>query len=179
MGWAIVVARLGGEAEAEAGLERAGFAVYLPRYRRILRGIRIAPDGRRTRTRGQGSAVLRPLIPPYLFAELATGHSRDQWLSEVLTVRGVVGVLRYRTGSPAIVDDAAMAKFRADVRSGKFNIDLVPGDRVSIGAGAWAGHAGRVLELTDRGLNYLMVEIFGREVRVEVSSDVPLGVIID
>lgn len=178
MGWAIVVARLGGDLEAEAGLDRAGFAVYLPRYRRILRGVRIAPDGRRTRTRGQGSAVLRPLISPYLFAELAPGHSLDQWLSDVLNVRGVAGVLRYRTGLPAVVAEEAMAKFRADVQSGIYNVDLVPGDRVSIGAGAWAGHSGRVIELTDRGLTYLEVEIFGRLVPVEVSSDVPLGVII-
>src|SRR4051812_7207921 len=75
LGWAIVVAKAGAEVDAEGALSHAGVAVYLPRYRRVLRGIRITEDGRRVRTRGQGSAVLRPLLPPYLFAELISDNS--------------------------------------------------------------------------------------------------------
>jgi hypothetical protein len=40
-GWVVVVCRPALENLAAQSLEAAGFAVYLPRYRRLLRGVRL------------------------------------------------------------------------------------------------------------------------------------------
>lgn len=73
--WAVVVARHGAELLAAERLREAGFRTYLPLMRVVL-------SGHRHGARGQ--VVLRPMIPPYLFAELHPGQwidpgPRDLW----------------------------------------------------------------------------------------------------
>jgi len=63
-GWAVIHC-LAPEPAAET-LDRLGYNVYLPRYRRRLIGVRIDDRGRRIRTRGLGSIVDRVLFPTYL-----------------------------------------------------------------------------------------------------------------
>jgi hypothetical protein len=125
--WVVVVAKPGGEHIAEASLAGGGWSTYCPRFRRQLKGVRIAPDGRRVRTRGAGSIVLRPLFPRYLFARLSEGR----WW-EMRSASGVVSVVmvpdsvprlgeRDRENRPALVAPELVEAIRESVERGDFD----------------------------------------------------------
>lgn len=70
--WAVVETRPNGEGMAERSLLRLGYEPYVPRYMKLLRGVRMLLDGRRVRSRGD-DLVERPYLPGYLFLLLAGG----------------------------------------------------------------------------------------------------------
>jgi Transcription termination factor nusG len=74
-GWCVVMSKPAAEEIAERSIREAGYRVYLPCYRKILRGSRFGEDGRRIRSR-RDEVVLRPLFPLYLFVELCP---HQQW----------------------------------------------------------------------------------------------------
>lgn len=70
--WAVVETRPNGEGMAERSLLRLGYEPYVPRYMKLLKGVRMLLDGRRVRSRCD-ELVERPYLPGYLFLLLAAG----------------------------------------------------------------------------------------------------------
>lgn len=127
LNWYLVHSRPRQEAVAAAHLERQGFAVYLPRLK--------LPRLRRARWH----ELVEPLFPRYLFAGLRPG---EQCLHPIRSTRGVAALVRsgadYAPVPPALL---AELKARAD-DEGLHRLSpgaLVPGDRVRIVAGPFAG----------------------------------------
>lgn len=120
-GWMVITARPMAEELAENTLKAAGWRVYLPRGRKVLRGIRIDPQTRkRIRTRGFGEIVMRPIFAGYLFVELHPGQS---W-APALAQRGVIGMLASRVGDgmrPKLVTERGIEALRSAERDGEFD----------------------------------------------------------
>jgi hypothetical protein len=92
--WVVVVAKPGGEHIAEASLAGGGWATFCPRFRRQLNGVRIAPDGRRVRTRGASSTFVRPLFPAAYLS--APAPRRPPNVASLLDRQDHLGLMRYR-----------------------------------------------------------------------------------
>jgi hypothetical protein len=82
MSWVVVITKPSSEEIAERDLRRAGYRVYLPRYRKLLMA-----HGRERKP----TTSMRPLFAGYLFAQDWRGWPKE-------TVHGVEGLLR-RAGS--------------------------------------------------------------------------------
>lgn len=99
MGWAVVETRPNGEAQAERSLRQLGFDPLVIRFNKLLKGVRIAADGRRVRSRDD-ELVQRPFIPGYIFLPLEYGD--DAMLADADhgwgKPQGVRRVLRNRVG---------------------------------------------------------------------------------
>ncbi len=158
--WCVVISKPAAEEVAERSIREAGYRVYLPRYRKVLHGIRLDDRGRRIRTRGPGAVVMRPLINGYLFAELHPSH--DGILTAMRPVHetvvpnsdgslalcrqsgpplaGVDRLLRYRAsdgcrGLPKLVHPEIIEMIREIERSGEFDERRLTGKRADIKAG--------------------------------------------
>lgn len=84
--WGIVETRSNADAQAERSLQRLGYEPLVVRYKKLLRGSRIASDGRQVRSR-KDELVERPFLPGYIF--LPVPHGDDCTL-----VDGAPGVKR-------------------------------------------------------------------------------------
>ncbi len=91
LGWAVVVALPAQDEIAERSINSdGGYRAYLPRFKKIIRGVRIE-NGKRIRTRREGDLVPRPLFPGYLFVEL---DPRVQPWHAITTMLGVSDILK-------------------------------------------------------------------------------------
>ena len=109
------------EEVAERSVRQAGYRTYLPRYRKLLRGVRIE-NGRRIRTRGDGDLVMRPLFSCYVFAELHPGDGGGA----IGRSTGVVRVMRHRAEAdgnarPRMLADEVVEAIRERERRGDFD----------------------------------------------------------
>lgn len=169
--WAVVAARNGFEEFVESRVRQEGYRVYLPRYRKMLRGIRIGEDGRRVRCRGPGTPVLRPLLAGFLFAELHPG----QWLPRDIADRW----RHWRwNNARAFVSEAAVERMRDVERQGSF--DEVRGN--GLRSGLRVGGAAEVEiasqrmacvidDLSDPDRVIVRAMLFNRETSLSVKAD--------
>jgi transcriptional antiterminator RfaH len=134
------------EHKAQRWLAHAGFETYLP----VIAG----------KTR------LGPLFPGYLFVRIgSTGWSR---------IESTIGVLALlRSGDqPARLLDAAIAEIQARERGGVVVLperpQWRPGERVLIGSGSFFGHVGLFDGMTSRERVLVLLDLFGRQTRVEL-----------
>ncbi len=178
--WLVAMTRAQSEDSAELALIRAGYVTYLARFKRQLRGVKIAADGRRVRTRGAGAMVERALWP-YIFIRDAPGQD----CYPITLIAGIAKLLRKPpidgVASPALLDDAVVAQIRQHCIGGKFDElaaaperpprrDLAPGDLVRVNAGDLAGMIGELVMLDQAGRARLLIaELLGR-------SNVPANV---
>ena len=185
MGWAVVLTKHGSEEIAEGLIIQTGFNVYLPRYRKRLRGVRLGKNGRRIRTRGPGEIVYRALFPNYLFVELTEGDDPALEL-----IRGVQAVLRRRLphggfGPPRLIGSEIIGVIRDIVASGKWDevgeidhrsprVNVKIGDKVRVGAGDWGGVIGKLIDLDEQGRARLLTEFLGELREIPVSAETPL-----
>jgi transcription antitermination factor NusG len=172
--WGVVITKPLGEEVAARALSNGGWRVYLPRYRKILKGVRLDAEGRRHRTRGQGEIVLRPLFPRYLFVDL----TRRAW-SEMVRLPGVLALVGGVVGGewrPYAVGDEVVEAVRGAERSGRWDEageggrrkDLKAGDRVRI---AELGDlVGELDEIGEDDRAWVLLTFLGRQVRPEVSA---------
>lgn len=168
--WGIVAARIGLEEFVEDRLRQSGYRVYLPRYRKILQGIRIGDDGRRIRCRGPGTPVLRPLLAGFLFAELHTG----QWLPRDIADRW----RHWRwNNARAFVSEAAIERLRQVEGEGQFDEVRDDGVRAGLrtGCAAEAEIAGQRLavvvdDLSDPDRVIVQAMMFNREIPLIVKA---------
>jgi len=138
-------------------LAARGFHPFLPR---------IETWTRRANTRRM---VTVPLFPGYLFLNDALDKARHV---EVRKARGVVSILSYGWGRPAVIPDAEMDAIRkiVEARVPAFaHPYLREGNRVRIEEGPLAGVEGVLVRVRpDKGLLVLSVDMLQRSVAVEV-----------
>jgi transcription antitermination factor NusG len=176
--WIVVVAKPAAEELAERSLRQAGYRVYLPRYRKLLHGVRLE-GRRRIRTRGPGEIVLRPAMLGYLFAQV---YMLDDDYHRAMRCKGVASFLRMGVGDPpAHISEDAVNRIRDDENAGMFDEprarrgkhvsrpDLAVGDQVRLEIGGMALAATlHSLDHSDRVvISYLL---FGREMQARVDA---------
>lgn len=176
LGWCCATTKVSAEELAAAAIGRAGYRVYLPKYRKILKGVRITADGRRVRSRGY-SLALRPLFPNYLFCEIWP----EQDLHRLIVCPGVVNLLRRRSGSPQILRAEVIEEIRAAEARGIFDqarpdtdsarpmkrFDLHAGDRVRTAQGDVA----ELLHLDERNRARLLMKWLGADRLTTIDAD--------
>lgn len=176
-GWAVVMTKVAAEHVAERAIREGGYRVYLPMYRRFLRGVRIGRDGRRVRTRRDGELVFRPLFPGYLFVEL---HPDQQWYA-IRSMTAVVDLIR--DGSrPSLLPAAVVEEIRLREDHGAFDhgranrrkklrVDFKRGDTVRIIEGPFADFLAEVEKSDEKGRLELLVSLFGRVTAVRSDAE--------
>jgi len=186
-GWCAVFTNPASEDAVAARLRRDGLRTFLPKYRKILRGIRIV-SGRRVRTKGPGEIVLRPLFSRYLFVEL---YPEQGWHG-IATAPGVARLVMHTrdVGSPpALIHPEVIEAIREAVDRGDFDqarqtapmrvdlkrmLDAGEQPRVKIN-----GHdiIGELLALDDQNRAAVLVELFNRPMVTRVDAG-PLTVVV-
>ncbi len=145
---------------ARSNLWSRGFEVYLPQY------------GKRRRHARKVDVVRAPLFPRYLFvrADFTCASQRA-----VNTAAGAIGLVAFG-GAPAPVPDAAIEEIRkredetglvllADARP------LTPGEKLTVIDGPLRDLVGVLVQVTDRDRVYLLLNLFGRQVRSQLSAN--------
>ncbi|HLX18440.1 MAG TPA: transcription termination/antitermination NusG family protein [Bradyrhizobium sp.] len=169
--WVVVITKPAAEEIAERDLRRAGYRVYLPRYRKLL-----SPHGRDRRP----VTSMRPLFTGYLFAEDWRGWPRE-------TVHGVEGLL-HRSGSSrhalfsgadiqAIRDrESSFDEMRYAAGQGRAMIreDVSVGDVMTVDIGSIPMQA-VLRELSADGRALVEVMIFGRVTPMRVEQEALLA----
>lgn len=161
-GWATVM--VSSDAVAERILDSAGYEVYAPRYRAILRGARLLPSGRRVRSRTD-TVIYRPLFSGYLFVLLDENtqwdpirkslHVRRIIMSEdetpVLLRSEIIEQLRMAEADGLWDEVTAVEALRTEIASGKQPTVSVP----------WYGVMGKLVSLDDSGRARVLIEMLG------------------
>jgi transcriptional antiterminator RfaH len=157
--WFAVFSKPRREAEAAEQLGRQGFTTFLPRVRV------------RRRLRGQWRDVIEPMFPRYLFLQAVVG--RDN-LSPVRSTRGVVGLVRFG-GDPRPVPEPLIVELQrlceGDAGALELSTLLVPGSRVRILEGPFAGYEAELLSHDSERRALLLVELLGRLNTVNMPLD--------
>jgi transcriptional antiterminator RfaH len=157
--WFAVFSKPRREAEAEEQLGRQGFTTFLPRVRV------------RRRLRGQWRDVIEPMFPRYLFLQAVVGQDD---LSPVRSTRGVVGLVRFG-GEPRPVPESVIAELQRLCNGDVGVLELptlpVPGSRVRILEGPFAGHEAELLSHDGEQRALLLVELLGRLNTVNMPLD--------
>lgn len=150
--WYVVVTQPNNEARARENLERQGFSVYLPRYRRTRKHAR------------KTESVLRPLFPRYLFVGLDL--ARDRWRS----VQSTLGVQSLVTSGdrPSEVPEAVIAAIQErEGEDGLVQISAPPlpkGAKVRVLDGIFEDAVGVFERVAGEQRVAVLLQLLGREV---------------
>ncbi|MFQ6024825.1 MAG: transcription/translation regulatory transformer protein RfaH [Acidiferrobacterales bacterium] len=156
--WYLVYCKPRQEDVAKINLGRQGFETYLPKIRQPRRRL-----NRRV-------TVVEPMFPRYLFIHLDSRH--DNW-GPIRSTLGVTSLVRFGQ-YPAPVPDPLIAALRA--REDEQGIqDLPPpdykhGDRLRVADGIMMGCEGLFLARTGRDRVIVLLDIMGRQARVELAQ---------
>ena len=156
--WYAVHSQPCAENRAATQLLNQGFRAFMPRRRKTVRHAR------------QARTVIAPLFPRYFF--VALDLNRDQWRS----VNGTFGVSRLVMGGeqphpvPRGVVEGLIASTDAD---GFLNLaeHLKPGSTVRLMTGAFADQLAILEELDDAGRVRVLLDILGRQVRINTQAN--------
>ncbi len=154
--WYVVHTQPGAEGRAAIHLERQGYRIFCPRYRKTIRHAR------------KRTGMLAPLFPSYLFLGLDT--SREQWRS----VNGTRGVIRLLTQGdvpcpvPRGVVEALQDRADADGA-----LDWAPrvGQAVQIAEGPFVDFVGMLARLDGVGRVCVLLDILGRAVSMTLRCE--------
>ena len=164
--WYIIATPPNEEEKVAVKLTRAGYHVYLPRYRMGIVN---------SRTRTWREAHL-PLLPRYMFIDMTKLEF------EKVRERGGVQFVRGMDG-PKRINGKAVEQLQTMEIEGRFDCRLsrvraaqarkeyVKGDPVKIQVGRWAEFQAVVKEVTDRAKVKVSFQIFGRDMDVEIESE--------
>jgi len=173
--WVVVISKPSAEEVAERSLRQAGYRVYLPRYRKVIRGTRLDERGRRVRPRGE--IVMRPLFPSYLFAEVdclsrwsslkrANGIADLIWRGEVAAEMKAIVIDQLREAEQSGLFDEARPSSKRIRRN-----DLPIGAEVRVLDGPFSSFIGKLASLDETGRAKALLDIFGRETPIEIDQD--------
>jgi transcriptional antiterminator RfaH len=158
--WYVVQTHPHAETRAAAHLERQGYSVYLPRYRKRRRHAR------------RIEIISAPLFPSYLFVTFDMVTQR--WHS----IRSTIGVSRLvcRGEEPAVLPAAVIDELQSRHNDAGFvQLDLrprfTPGDKVRVVDGAFAACLGLYEGMADRERVAILLDLLGRKVRVVLDGD--------
>jgi transcriptional antiterminator RfaH len=153
--WYVVQTHPHAETRAAAHLERQGYSVYLPRYRKRRRHAR------------RIEIVSAPLFPSYLFVTF------DMLTQRWHSIRSTIGVSRLvcRGEEPAVLPAAVIDELQSRHNDAGFvQLDLrprfAPGDKVRVVDGAFAACLGLYEGMADRERVAILLDLLGRKVRV-------------
>lgn len=153
--WYVAQTQAHGEERARLNLERQGFHTYLPHYRRERRHAR------------RRDIVKAPLFPGYVFVHLDL--EEEPWRS----INGTFGVshLVCHGERPAPVPEGVVEAIAGRASTDGL-IELQPpalrrGDALRIVSGALAECRGLFERMADRDRVVLLLDLLGRQVRVE------------
>jgi len=158
--WYVVQTHINAEMKAAANLDRQGFGVYLPHYRK-----------RRSHAR-KVDIVVRPLFPRYLFVAIDLATQRWRAVQSTLGVSSLV----CWSGKPASVDEAVIDALKAREDESGFIVlapkpAFAPGDKVRIVEGAFTDSLALVEGVSDHARVAVLLDLLGRKVRVLVGAD--------
>lgn len=155
--WYVAHAKVGLEGKAEGALRGAGFEVYLPRLKRVVRHSR------------RELVVQRPLFPRYIFFGFELGVRSFYAARASDGVESLVGSCGVPRTIPArIVEDLARAELAGDFDQTLPTL-VAPahafqeGDEVLVTEGPLLGFTARVLRAPPRERVTILLELFGRE----------------
>ena len=158
--WYAVYTQARMETWARSNLWERGFEVYLPQYRRERRHAR------------KTDWISAPLFPRYLFVA-ADPQSRNQ--RSINTAPGVAGLVAFGE-RPGVIADSVIQAIRAreDAAGHVQLVDqntLVPGEQVRLQSGAMADHIGLFERRGDGDRVVILLNLLGREVRVQMPAN--------
>lgn len=158
--WYVVQTRPNSERRAKEHLNRQGFEVYLPVYRK-----------RRSHA-GKIDTVAAPLFPRYLF--VAIDLESQRWRS-IHSTFGVTQLVCHGDRPAPLADEiVAELRSREDERGLiRFGAVFRPGERVRVVGGAFADHFGTFDSMGDGERVAVLLDLLGRKVRAVMN----LGVI--
>ena len=158
--WYVVLTQPNGEARAQANLARQGFAVYLPRFRRIRRHAR------------KIEVVARPLFPRYMFVSLDL--ARDRW-RVVQSTFGIQSLILAGDRPGEIADDIIGAIQEREDAEGFVQLSpVVPlskGNKVRILDGIFEDAIGVFERVADKRRVAVLLQLLGREVLTLIPND--------
>lgn len=158
--WFAVFSKPRREMEATEQLERQGFSTFLPQVRV------------RRRLRGQWRAVIEPMFPRYLFLQAIPGLDD---LRPIRSTYGVVGLVRFG-GEPHPVSEALIVELQrlCAMDDGVLNLPepLVPGSRVRILEGPFAGYEATLLSQHGNNRARVLLQLLGQGHAVQVPLDI-------
>ena len=146
--WAVAQAKSQRERTAQRFLDREGFETYLPLIQ--------AANKRSV-----------PLFPTYLFVRII-----DRWYS----IENTIGVLQLLLSGdlPAKLPDSVILELRRRERNGIVHLPkprgMQIGDRVRVLRGSFVDHVGLYDGMTSQQRQFVLLELLGRKVRVELSK---------
>lgn len=146
--WFAVFSKPRRETEAAEQLTRQELTVFLPQ-------VRI-----RRRLRGQWRDVIEPMFPRYLFLWAVPGQDD---LRPVRSTRGVVGLVRFG-GELRPVPESVITELRRVCERGVLDLPspLVPGSRVRILTGPFAGHEAELLHTDGEHRARVLLKLLGQ-----------------
>jgi transcriptional antiterminator RfaH len=157
--WYVVQTHPNAELRAAEHLRRQGFEVYMPRFRKLRRHAR------------KTESVIRPLFPRYCF--VAFDRSAGSWQAVRSTI-GVSNLVGGRDGPIPLRDGVMRDLKRREDDSGFFRFDapprFFPGEKIRFLTGALSACIGLFESMTDHDRVAVLLELFGRKVRVIVDG---------
>lgn len=158
--WYVVQTQPNAERKALAHLDRQGFTVYLPLYRKKRR------HARRT------EIVAAPLFPRYMFVAIDVATQRWRSIRSTVGVSclvcngdtpapvppGIVDALRLREGCDGLIEIGSGPKFSR-------------GDKVRVRDGVFGDCLGIFEGATDRERVSILLDLLGRKVRVVLHGE--------
>ena len=158
--WFAVFSKPRREEEAAEQLTQQGFTVFLPRVRA------------RRRLRGQWRDVVEPMFPRYLFLRATPGLDD---LRPIRSTRGVVGLVRFG-GEPRPAPDALIVELQrlCATADGALSLPepLVPGDRVRVVEGPFAGYEAELLSQDGENRARVLLTLLGQSHAVQMPMDI-------
>lgn len=146
------------ETVARENLTRQGYEVYLP----VMREVR--------RRQGRRVTLNAPMFPRYLFIHL--NSQTDNW-SPIRSTLGVVSIVRFGRAA-ARVPDALIAAMKSREDANGIQVlpveEYMPGTRVRITQGSFAGYEGIFQAATGRDRVAVLLDVLGRNARATVDS---------
>jgi transcriptional antiterminator RfaH len=158
--WFAVHTRPLAEAKAASHLDRQGFDVYLPRYRKMRRHAR------------RLEPVVRPLFPRYLFVSFDVTTTRWRAIRSTLGVSDLV-----RSGDqPTPVADAIVTAIRErEDDEGLVRLSRIAGlhvgQKLMILTGALSDQIGMLEGLSDKDRVTVLLHLMGRPIRLCLPVD--------
>jgi transcriptional antiterminator RfaH len=156
--WYVVQTKPFAENRAITHLERQGYRIFCPRYRKTIRHAR------------KKKSVLAPLFPNYLFLQMDPTH--DRWRS----VNGTRGVARLLThgDSPQPVPHGVIEALQAQSDIDGV-IDWAPsfriGQMIQVMEGPFTDFIGRLERLDSAGRVRVLLDLLGRPVPVNLRRE--------
>jgi transcriptional antiterminator RfaH len=158
--WFAVFSKPRREVEAAEQLEQQGFTAFLPRVRA------------RRRLRGQWREVVEPMFPRYLFLRATLGLDD---LRPIRSTRGVVGLVRFG-GEPRPVPEVLIAELYRLCSAADGALDLpeplVPGSRVRILEGPFAGYEAELLSQDGEHRARVLLTMLGQSHAVQMPLNI-------